>query len=321
MIVKIIIVLQFLSLSLCDNWPVVKEITDYFPLANTSHGHHTRSRRQPVNELVTGTWNMQGETGRNLGFSKYTLAVSGMMKAGGFEDRPSTRRPVDVLALQEAGTPPQEEISVELTNVIRIGPAEHVVRLNEQSVRGHFVYYTEVAQRVHMAIVSRIQAHDVILFPPFRDAGSARPPLGIRIQNAYFFTIHAASINDGDFGNRNEAPAIVNAIENYMVDHVIPNEPRATWIIMGDFNRTPFNIMRPTILQPVPAEISRNFIFLKTRKGEAIPTQHSGLPLDFAIVGGGLLADQQSLAALQATTFQRYLSYSDHDPLRFRLYV
>lgn len=120
--------------------------------------------------------------------------------------------------LPVTGIPPREEFSTELTDVVRpTADSTNRVRLNTRSVRGLFIYYAEVTQRVNTAIVSRVQADQVFLFRQFSMTENARPTLGIRIGNTYFFTVHAQSMDDGETGNRNEAPEIVNAIENYMV--------------------------------------------------------------------------------------------------------
>lgn len=88
---------------------------------------------------------------------------------------------------------------------------------------------------------------------------------------------------------------------------------------MGDFNRTPNNMMRS--LQQIPTDISRRIVYRHDSNGAALQTQQSGLALDFAIVGGGPFADRDALAEIHATEFEEMRIHSDHRAIRFRVNV
>lgn len=288
-----------------------------------------------VHRKITGTWNMQGGTSGGTDSSKWTASVANIMNRGGFADRSGAAHHIDVLALQEAGEPPRSEHAAVLQHVTRPGPnpANNQVRRNTETIRNHYVYYTEVggnarrSSRVNSAIVTREEADEVILFPVLRllansnISPTARPTLGIRIGDDFFFTVHAGSMGDGDRGNRNEAPRIVDTIESYMVNNVLPTRPLATWIIMGDFNRSPSNLFQN--LQTVPANLNREIVYLRdSRNRNCCALTHistRSLALDYAVVGSGPNGPEFLPPPWGSFLIASSLNHlSDHIAIRFR---
>lgn len=73
-----------------------------------------------------------------------------------------------------------------------------------------YIYYSRAdvgANRVNLAIVSRVQADEVFVLPP--PTVASRPIIGIRIGNDAFFNIHAL-VSGG-----NDAGSIVAAVDMF----------------------------------------------------------------------------------------------------------
>lgn len=289
--------------------------------------------RVTVDELITATWNMQGASGG--GQSKWSTTMDNIMNDY-VRDRRGNMRRTDVLALQEAGVPPRD--ATEIEDVTRptfdeYGSNYHadervysIIWRSGSRKPELYVYYVLVAQRVHTAIVSRRDADQVLLFPAMTSSligypsGSARPILGIRIDDNYFFTVHAGSANDGDRSDRNEAMRTIQTIEHYMNVTVLPHRPDATWMIMGDFNRTPNNVRRESNQFPPIQGITRQLVYRgEYVDGEWCPiqTHDRGLALDFAVMGGGQNFENRPLAAYTIIGAAAGQLESDHTPIRF----
>ncbi|RXK33846.1 hypothetical protein BBD39_07330 [Arsenophonus endosymbiont of Bemisia tabaci Asia II 3] len=241
---------------------------------------------------------------------------------------------VDILAIQEAGD--LNAINNELTslrNPIPIcyddfefsqsGAADLGFNEYEWTTRGQsfYIYYYNTpvtgtaggVTKQNIAIVSRQRADEIMILPNQtintpQTAGEAsqnprtfinRPVLGIRIANSVFFNIHPEPNRA-----RNEAPILLNMIQNYM-DSYYPNQ---TWMAMGDFNRT------PTELRPdLPAAGNGRFINILNT---GVNTRVSG-ELDYAVVGGPI-ANQATINAIVAAMLAMPVpNPSDHLPVKF----
>ncbi|XP_055906676.1 cytolethal distending toxin subunit B-like [Eupeodes corollae] len=202
---------------------------------------------------------------------------------------------IDVMGVQEAGKMP-----IPLAKVFIIGHVSGRYQENEIDIAGngitemmlentYYVYYYDrtcptsdraQTKKQNMAIVSRERATEVFLLPPETRRNSRnkkeaecderlfinRPTLGIRIGNAYFFTLHTEPTL------QNEADLILNEINRFM-NQV---HPQATWILMGDFNRAPNTVLGLTQLgSSMKPEIISS---IKKTRGDNV--------YDYGIVGG-----------------------------------
>jgi pectin methylesterase-like acyl-CoA thioesterase len=203
---------------------------------------------QPASALVEdfnpANWNMQGS--QNSQDSKWQSGVRALINAGH-----------DVIALQEAGQVPSSAGHLDAND--RIVPGAVTTAFtnipfypNLNGGRGwtvdeyhwrpagsrgglFYIYYMQTdfgANRVNLAIVSSHRANAVnVARPGFVNANTGRatrPALGIRIDNTYFWTVHA-SANGGTDASR--------LLEN--IDAASANRP---WAALGDFNREPQNL-------------------------------------------------------------------------------
>ncbi|CAB3623624.1 Putative cytolethal distending toxin nuclease subunit CdtB [Bacteriophage APSE-7] len=269
---------------------------------------------QNINNFHTASWNSNGPR---------WFVVQTLMNLG-----------VDILAIQEAGSlnTINDQLS-SLRNPIPIcyddfefsrsvssdfGFSEYVWTTGGQSFYIYY-YHTPVTgsaggvTKQNMAIVSRQRADEIIILPnqTINTPATAeeaeqdprnfinRPVLGIRIANSVFFNIHPEPNR-----TRNEAPLLLNMIQNYM-DSYYPNQ---TWMAMGDFNRTPAQL-RPYI----PAAGNSRFINILNT---GVNTRVSG-ELDYAVVGGPSV-NQAAINAIVASLLAMTVANpSDHKPVRF----
>ncbi|MDL0088630.1 cytolethal distending toxin subunit B family protein [Campylobacter gastrosuis] len=253
-----------------------------------------------IDDFKTATWNMQGSSASSE--AKWSISVTQMF---------SGANGIDVLAIQEAGTLPVTAlptgrefrfagISIEVTeHVWNIG-----TRLRPDLI---FIYYAQTdlgGNRVNLAIASRRQADEVFLLPPPTTA--SRPMLGIRINNDAFFNIHALATGGPD------ASAIVHNIDLFFQSS--PTLANTNWIIMGDFNREPGELLSSFELA----------LRLRTRiiTNNAITQISARRTLDYAIVGNSNRAVVPApLPPISASTFFsgfRTHIASDHFPVTFR---
>ncbi|MFV0946958.1 cytolethal distending toxin subunit B family protein [Campylobacter jejuni] len=248
-----------------------------------------------LEDYNTGTWNLQGSSASTE--SKWNISVRQLVT--GFN-------PMDVLAIQEAGTLPSTAIMTpRQVQPVGIGIPIHEYEWNLGSSSrpdSVFIYYSRVdvgANRVNMAIVSRIRADEVFVLPP--PTVASRPIIGIRIGNDAFFSIHALASGGNDAG------AIVTAVDNFF-----RNRPEINWMILGDFNRETDSLValfdddlaaRTRVIRP-----SSN-------------TQTGGRTIDYAVTGNSNTASRYNpppiIAVLALAGLRTFLA-SDHFPVNFR---
>ncbi|ENA3447928.1 cytolethal distending toxin subunit B family protein [Yersinia enterocolitica] len=258
-----------------------------------------------VTDYKLASWNMQGAQGGYGSNSKWVTGVTAMFRNYG----------IDIIALQESGAAPpsaivlpisagqypeierripRADIPVPVMSVVGgistvINPGrrgvsnslvqEYLWNVGSSSRPSDFYIYhfdrgrTGAASRINLAIVSRFRAEEVIIVPPMTSGRNTRPTLGIRIGDDYFFSLHAEARTN------NEAPQIVQFIDGYMARTIQPNRPQATWMIMGDYNRTPEQLgisleaLNPSLTQPYQI-VSPNQM-----------TQQSNRTIDYAVMG------------------------------------
>ena len=253
-----------------------------------------------IDDFKTATWNMQGSSASSE--AKWSISVAQMF---------SGANGLDVLAIQEAGTlpataqPTGREFRAFGTQVV---VTEHVwnigTRLRPDLI---FIYYARTdlgGNRVNLAIASRRQADEVFLLPP--PTTLSRPMIGIRINNDAFFSIHALANGGVD------ASAIVHNIDLFFQS--TPTLANTNWIIMGDFNREPVDLLSTFELE----------LRLRTRivTNNAITQISARRTLDYAVVGNSNRAIAPApLPQISASTFFsgfRTHIASDHFPVTFR---
>ncbi|MBZ7949533.1 cytolethal distending toxin subunit B family protein [Campylobacter sp. RM9939] len=243
----------------------------------------------------TGTWNMQGSSASTE--SKWNISVRQLVTGD---------NPLDIVAIQEAGVLPATAImTTRQVQPVGVGIPIHEYEWNLGSLSRPniaYIYYSRVdvgANRVNMAIVSRIRADEVIVLPP--PTVASRPIIGIRIGNDAFFSIHALARGGNDAG------AIVTAVDMHF-----RNMPDINWIIMGDFNRNPDQLT--PLLDPD----------LRRRINVVYPpsfTQTSGNTIDYAVTGNSNQAAAYRpplITAVLALAGIRSFLASDHFPVNFR---
>lgn len=253
-----------------------------------------------IDDFKTATWNMQGSSASSE--AKWSVSIRQMF---------SGASGIDILAVQEAGTLPQTARATGRTfdfNGTSVQVSEYIWNLGT-SLRPSFVYIyyapTDAgANRVNLALVSRTPADEVFLLPPPTTA--SRPMLGIRINNDAFFSIHALANGGAD------ASAIVHNIDLFFQGS--PTLASTNWIIMGDFNREPGELLSSFELA----------LRLRTRiiTNSAITQVSARRTLDYAIVGNSNRAIVPApLPSITASTFfggfRTHLA-SDHFPITFR---
>ncbi|MGW2888020.1 hypothetical protein ACWDDN_22175 [Streptomyces griseoruber] len=162
----------------------------------------------------------------------------------------------DVIALQEAGRPPLSAGHFDAQGNWASGPAQTwggffsalrggvgwTVEEYEWQPSGSrggiwYIYFMQTdfgANRVNLAIVSRNEATAVnVARPAFTNAAgqaTSRPALGIRLNNTYFWSVHALA--NGGTDTR-------QLLEN--IDDASGTRP---WAALGDWNREPQNLVR-----------------------------------------------------------------------------
>lgn len=245
-----------------------------------------------IDDFKIATWNLQGSSANTE--SKWSVSVRQLVTGD---------NAVDVLAIQEAGSLPSSANPtgriVRLSTEIAV--EEYMWDLGTRSRPDNvFVYYAPVdagANRVNLAIVSRMRADEIIILPP--PTVVSRPIVGIRIGNDVFFSIHALA-NGGT-----DAPAIVNAVFSHFT-----SRPEINWVIAGDFNRSPDSLRLDLRLE---TRVRTTFV------APNAPTQRSGGTLDYALVGNssGALPTTALAAILMLANFRTQL-VSDHFPVNFR---
>ncbi|MCI5969418.1 cytolethal distending toxin subunit B family protein [Helicobacter sp.] len=254
-----------------------------------------------IEDYVVGTWNLQGSSASTE--NKWNVSVRQLITGD---------NPVDILMVQEAGRVPA---SARLTGrMIQPGGTpiqEYVWDLGTRSrPRMVFIYYADIdvgARRVNLAIVSGRQVDEVFVIPQTIIAPNvSRPAIGIRIGNDAFFNIHALASGGGD------ATALVTAVHDNFLDR-----PDINWLIAGDFNRDPANL-----IAGLDRRITNHTRVVSQNTATHFSRTGANRILDYAIVGRSSneqttqLALPAITALLMAASVRSHLS-SDHFPVRF----
>ncbi len=250
-----------------------------------------------LSDYKIATWNLQGASA--LTENKWNVNVRQLISGEGA---------VDILAIQEAGSPPESAVDTGRIFNITAGIPIREYRWNLGSnsrPQNVFIYFAPIdalGGRVNLALVSQRQADEVIVIPSPTTA--SRPIIGIRIGTDAFFTAHALS------GRGIDAPAIVENVYNFFRDSVSPELQATNWIIAGDFNRSP-DSLRSALEQP-----QRNSTMILSTN---VPTQRSGGILDYAVIGNAIAFIPPVLRA--GLLFGQRLTQisSDHYPVGFFL--
>lgn len=253
-----------------------------------------------LEDYKIGTWNLQGASAATE--SKWSISVRQLIVGV---------NALNVLAIQEAGAPPA---SARRTGR-RVQPGgtpveEYIWELGTSTrPRSVFIYHADIdvgARRVNLAIVSDVQADEVIVVRQDTVAPQiSRPALGIRIGNDVFFNIHALANGGGD------ASALVTAIhDNFM------GMPDVNWMILGDFNREPANLRAA-----LPQRVDNNVRFVFPSSATHFSSTGGNRVLDYAIIGQThpqrMTPTLPTLTALLMAAAVRAHLASDHFPVRF----
>jgi hypothetical protein len=186
-----------------------------------------------------GSWNIHGQ------FHHGDEETPGPPESRWTSVLPSAMRQVDVLALQEAGSgPPDRAGWSDHARYRGSGVTEHVVNMGTSSrpdVRN--IYWGDTGQqRNGLAIVTRETAEEVVQLPVH--AGNARPIMGIRLGNDWYFTAHALSNHDSP----NDDADIIETVRQFMAQQAHQGQD---WLMLNDFNhgpgRLPLHLQRQVI--------------------------------------------------------------------------
>jgi cytolethal distending toxin subunit B len=244
-----------------------------------------------IRDYRTLTWNMQGSCSNDNSPNQNKWVVV----RRNFLD-------YDFLALQEAGALSSLPGSnpIPFSNIDNPDSVSNSLSIHQWNLGTNsrpefrYIYFLETdtgGNRVNLAIVTRLQADQVILLQPDR---SFRPILGIRYRSNYVFNIHAASMGS----RNNNAPNLINRVYNYM-----QTRGSDSWIVMGDFNRSPDSLMNS--LQSRYPVVALSVMTVNQRHA----TQRSGGNLDYAVVPN----NNNGLTARRGLTH----SPSDHQQVFF----
>ena len=253
-----------------------------------------------LEDYKSGTWNLQGSSSATE--SKWSVSVRQLIVGS---------NALNILAIQEAGAPPAS--ARRTGRMVQPGGTpvqEYVWELGTSTrPRSVFIYHSDIdvgARRVNLAIVSDVQADEVIVVRQDSIAPqTSRPALGIRIGNDVFFTIHALANGGGD------ASALVTAIHDHFM-----GMPEINWMILGDFNRDPANLRAA-----LPQRVDNNSRIISPSTATHFSSTGGNRILDYAIVGQtqaqGVTPTLPTLVALLMSAAVRAHLASDHFPVRF----
>lgn len=266
-----------------------------------------RSAFAAIDDRVVVTWNLQGASASTE--SKWNVNVRQLLVG----PASSSRRQVDIMTIQEAGSPPQSAVRepplgnrLENPDNVAAPVEEYSWNLGTRNRPNiYYIYFSRVdqgANRVNLAIVSRQRADSVLLLRASTWTG-ARPVLGIRLGSDHYFGIHALANGGSDSG------VIVRRVWDYFAQ----NQNRSQWMISGDFNRS------PALLAALLYQYYPNVYQNVSLQNQQQPTQRSGGNLDYGVVGqfgnpgGGAVALNRNLF----TPGLLGQLASDHSPILF----
>lgn len=296
----------------------------FIPISYSQSHNHNRD----VKDFIFGTWNTNGARWND---------VRNLMVNGQF----------DVLAIQEAGALPtssRNEGSVTESHDYNsiVNEAQRLCYIGEmnqndvlfgtvreyswQTSRGEsfYLYYYDRRDhyvmsngnqypRVNTAIITRQRADNIFFTAPIytnqRRTNINRPIIGIRLENAVFFNVHAAP----DRGGRNEAGSAVNIIRDYMA----MNSPNHTWAMIGDFNRIPSELNSEILSSTPPMQTFIENVHTGESTHES-PNPSSSRELDYGVLGGSASHSDHHVSAIIALyLLQLSMNPSDHKPVKF----
>ncbi|HFW5421928.1 TPA: cytolethal distending toxin subunit B family protein [Salmonella enterica subsp. enterica serovar Wandsworth] len=245
-----------------------------------------------LTDFKAATWNLQGASARTE--NKWNVNIRQLI---------SGENAVDILAVQEAGSPPGT--ATDTGRVISspgIPVRELIWNLSTNSRPERvFIYFSAVdalGGRVNLALVSNRRADDVFVLSPVRSGG--RPLLGIRIGTEAFFTAHAIAARN------NDAADLVDEVYTFFRDSREPQLQATNWMILGDFNRTPSDLeMNLTV------PVRRNSVVISP----SVATQTSQSTLDYAVAGNSIAFVRPPLQAGIVYGARRTQISSDHYPV------
>ncbi|GII86139.1 hypothetical protein Ssi03_41290 [Sphaerisporangium siamense] len=230
----------------------------------------------PLSQTPIISNNMQGSDQRNAG-AKWTTTVRDYARSSA------------VVLLQEAGpTPPGnsdfvENIEWDPQRPGRAGYVQHHTWQLDSDRNDPNVYHVYFLQtdpmngrweggRVNLAIVTRHQAEEVQVLRNFHAAPDARPTLGVRFGNTWYYTFHALSGGGADAASmvRDVAATATNAGEHFVMG--------------GDFNTDP-DVLQTRVNYP------RGQV---RRFTTGLATHQNGEEYDYFIGDNGTFAQQRA---------------------------
>lgn len=278
---------------------IIKSLTYYLTLIVTLFSLPQISYAD-LSDYNIATWNLQGSSAANE--SKWNINIRQLLSG---DDA------ADILMVQEAGSLPTSARStgrVVQPPEVGIPIEEYTWNIGTTSRPNTFyIYYSRLdvgANRVNLAIVSRSRAEDVYVIRSGTTVLTARPAIGIRIGNDAFLSAHALSPRGTD---------AVSLIQNvYSFFNSDPQRNHISWILAGDFNRSPTNLQ--AALQPEQTVDRATLIIAPTEA-----THRSGNILDYAISHNATISpgQPQRTDLTASLMFNRVRSQitSDHFPI------
>jgi cytolethal distending toxin subunit B len=255
-----------------------------------------------INDKKSATWNMQGSNHGSE--AKWGTAVRSMIDRTGH---------VDILALQEMGSPPPSAIDdtapVNVINPDGITSAVRQMVWRPGGSRGNpiYIYWIETGlTRVLVGLVTTERPDAVVIFenPNVTPNSSARPVIGIRYGTDDYYSYHAGAHRG------NESGLMIQRIHQHY--HQTPGDRNNQWMIMADWNRSPENLREELIREY--SSIEQDLIIYS----QIGPTHQGGGNLDYAVVGQvNMNFTPVLLTTLFIAQLAGYLA-SDHTPVLFR---
>lgn len=250
-----------------------------------------------LEQYNVATWNLQGSSASNE--SKWNINVRQLLT--GIDA-------ADILMIQEAGSlPASAQPTGRIVQPEQVGIPIEEYRWNIGTASRpnlFYIYYSRLdvgANRVNLAIVSRVQATDVHVISSSSSVLTSRPAIGIQIGNDAFFSAHALSSGGAD------AVSLVHNVNAFFL-----TRPSISWMLVGDFNRSPNSLQNALASEP---SVNNNTIILAPTE----PTHRSGNILDYAIAHNASVpaGQPQQLDMGASIMFNRFRSQitSDHFPV------